>query len=247
MNDEKAANEIAHAKRLAQHDADDAWGWRSPAGRARVARRAELIARGAGLKSGMRVLEVGCGTGIFTENFAGYEIELLAVDISEELLAKARLRAIPTGRVRFLCKRFEESDFEGQFDAIIGSSVLHHLDIAVSLHRMYELLCPGGCLAFAEPNMLNPQVYLERKLKLWYVSPDEIAFVRWRLARQLNAIGFLDVRVVPFDWLHPSTPEPFISLVRSTGLLLERIPFLREFAGSLSISARRPPIPESRS
>jgi len=75
----------------------------------------------------------------------------------------------------------------------------------------------------------------------WYVSPEETAFLRWPLARQLRQAGFEDVAIVPFDWLHPRTPEPLIPAVSAVGRALEATPLLRELAGSLLITARRPP------
>ena len=133
---------------------------------------------------------------------------------------------------------------DGPFDAVIGSSVLHHLELPAALEKMFALLRPGGVLSFAEPNLLNPQVCAERNLRFLpcfrYVSPDETAFVRWTLARTLRTIGFHHVRIEPFDWLHPATPRPLIPVVRGLGWTLERLPLAREFAGSLCIRAVRP-------
>jgi SAM-dependent methyltransferase len=239
----RANAEIEHGRRLSMGDPEATWGWGTPAGRLRARRRADLIRAGAELQPQMRVLEVGCGTGMFTEMFAASGADILAVDISEDLLERARSRGIPNAR--FVSRPFEECELDGPFDAVIGSSVLHHLDVTVAIKRMFALLKPGGRLSFAEPNYLNPQVFLERKLRFirplfWYVSPDEIAFVRWSFRRQLEDAGFDDVRITPFDWLHPATPETAIPLVRAVGRGLEAMPLAREFSGSLQISARRP-------
>lgn len=237
------AKEVAHGRVLSDGSPEAAWGWGSAAGRLRARRRAQLIALGARLGPGARVLEIGCGTGMFTELFAASGAELVAVDISEELLDRARARGIPNAR--FLCRPFEECELEGPFDAVIGSSVLHHLDVVGSLTRIHALLKPGGRLSFAEPNYLNPQVFLERKLRFikplfWYVSPDETAFVRWPLGARLRGLGFDEVGISAFDWLHPATPERWIPAVTAVGRWLEASPGLRELAGSLLITARRP-------
>jgi SAM-dependent methyltransferase len=147
--------------------------------------------------------------------------------------------------VQFLAKRFEDCDVDGPFDAVIGSSILHHLDIEAAMVKIYHLLKPGGWISFAEPNMLNPQVFLERKLVFirplfWYTSPDETAFVRWSLRTLLEKTGFYEVFLQPFDWLHPAVPPLFIPLVRQAGDWLEKTPGLREFSGSLFICGRRP-------
>jgi 2-polyprenyl-3-methyl-5-hydroxy-6-metoxy-1,4-benzoquinol methylase len=239
---DRAEHEIEHGKWLAAGDTEAIWGWGTPAGQLRARRRGGLVAEAAGLRPGARALEVGCGTGLFTEIFAASGANIIAVDISEELLDKARQRGLPVPRVRFLAKPFEECALDGPFDAVIGSSILHHLDYKAALAKMCRLLRPGGVLAFAEPNYLNPQVWLERNFRQFfpYTSPDETAFVRWQLRRDLLGAGFEAPRITPFDWLHPSTPRLLIPCVRAIGTVLEYLPLLREFSGSLLITARRP-------
>lgn len=247
MTSGRTIHEIAHGKKLAGSDPELIWGWGTPAGRLRAKRRANLIAAGAELKSGMRVLEIGCGAGMFTEMFAKSGAYIVAVDISPELLTRAKARGLPENRVQFLHKRFEDCNLEGPFDAVIGSSFLHHLEIEPALSRIHDLLKPGGVMSLAEPNMLNPQVYLERHARFLfpYVSPDETAFVRWRLQRLITKARFEYIEIIPFDWLHPAIPSSLISLVSSIGRRLEQVPALREFSGSLYIRARRPAAPRS--
>jgi len=240
----RAEHEIAHGKMLAHGDTEHIWGWGTPAGQLRAQRRAAKIATGAKLGPGVRALEIGCGTGLFTEMFAKTGARLVAVDISLDLLEKARGRKLPPDNVQFLEMRFEDCDVDDPFDAIIGSSVLHHLDINAALPKIYGLLKPGGIMSFAEPNMINPQVFIERKLLflrkwLWHVSPDETAFVRWRFGELLAKIGFVNIGITPFDWLHPATPERLLTLVGELGFLLEKAPVIREFSGSLYIRAQR--------
>ena len=180
---------------------------------------------------------------MFTEMFARSGAHIIAVDISPELLKKAEARNLPKEKVRFKEKRFEDCDVDGPFDAIIGSSILHHLELEKALPRIFELLKPDGVMSFAEPNMLNPQIFVERKFRTFFpnISPDETAFVRRTLKRNLQEAGFQDIEISPFDWLHPSIPQPLIGLVAMIGRMLEKIPFVREFSGSLYIKAIRPP------
>src|SRR5579871_4193214 len=238
----RAEREILHGRHLAVLETETVWGWGTPAGKLRARRRADLIIEGANLSLGQRALEIGCGTGLFTEMFASRGAQIVAVDISGELLDKARARNLPAAQVTFLEKRFEDCDVNGRFDAVIGSSILHHLDIVDALVNIRRLLKPGGILSFAEPNLLNPQVYLERKLHFLpmfsYTSPDEVAFVRWKFARMLKEHGFGEISITPYDWLHPATPRPLIGAALGVGKLLEWLPGVREFSGSLYIRAR---------
>jgi SAM-dependent methyltransferase len=183
---------------------------------------------------------------MFTEMFADSGAKLVAVDISPDLLEKAKRRGLAEDQVEFIESQFEDVVLYGPFDAVIGSSVLHHLDIPKALGRIYDLLKPGGYASFAEPNMLNPQVFCERAFSFLpyfsHISPDETAFVRWSLQSLILQVGFDEVNITPFDWLHPSTPVSLINNVRKLGEVLEGIPAIREFAGSLHFCSRRPKI-----
>jgi 2-polyprenyl-3-methyl-5-hydroxy-6-metoxy-1,4-benzoquinol methylase len=241
-NKQRSENEILHGKFLAREGAELTWGWGSPAGKIRAARRGNLISTGAQLNSNTIVLEIGCGTGLFTEIFAHSGCHITAIDISEDLLEIANQRNLPVERVNFLNRSFEECNKLGPFDAIIGSSILHHLDPNDSFQRIFKLLKPQGIMSFAEPNMLNPQIFIERKFRHFFpsVSPDETAFIRWKLQRELKSIGFIHIEIIPYDWLHPAIPESIINYVSTTGKVIERIPIIRELSRSLNIKATRP-------
>ncbi|MCW5873758.1 MAG: methyltransferase domain-containing protein [Anaerolineales bacterium] len=240
MTTSRSVHEIEHGKRLLSLGAEDAWGWGTPAGRKRAEKRAAKIINAVRLREGKTVLELGCGTGNFTQVFAATGAQITANDISPDLLEVAQ-RDNPS--VKFICARFEDLPGEELYDSIIGSSVLHHLEVEPALAKSYALLKPGGTFAFAEPNMLNPQIFAERTFMrklLPQVSPDETAFVRWQLAKLLQKHGFVNIHITPFDWLHPLIPAPLIKLTETIGSVLESLPLVREFSGSLLISFQKP-------
>lgn len=243
--EEKTKHEILQGQRLAEEGNPELiWNWDTPAGRIRARRRGTLLGAAAGLRPGMQVLEVGCGTGLFTAIMAERGAHILAIDLSPHLLEFARVKNLPTDLVQFREMRFEDSLDAGPYDAIVGSSILHHLDIPQALRAMYHLLRPDGVIAFAEPNMLNPQVWAERHIapirNRAHVTPHETAIVRWNTARLLKQIGYSDISIRNFDWLHPATPQRLIGFASKLGKLVEHIPAMQEFSGSVLIRAARP-------
>jgi 2-polyprenyl-3-methyl-5-hydroxy-6-metoxy-1,4-benzoquinol methylase len=150
--------EIDHGKHLKESGAEAIWGWDTPAGRQRVLARAKWLSDCCRLASGRKVLECGCGTGVFTRQLAGTGAEITAVDISEDLLAEARQAIGPAKNVRFqTCNLEDPASLEDEsFDAVVGVSVLHHLDMEIALPALLRKLRPGGQVAFSEPNMSNP-------------------------------------------------------------------------------------------
>lgn len=234
-------NEINHGRYLASSDTEAVWGWGSPAGKKRAERRGNLLIKSGKIEPGAKVLEIGCGTGLFTSMFADQKAAIIAVDLSPDLLAIARAKKFPYNNVRFIEKQFEECSVDGPFDVIVCSSVLHHLIVAKSLEKIFSLLKEDGRIAFAEPNMLNPQVWIQCRFRRFFkcMSVDETAFVRWRIKRQLVKAGFTGISIKPFDWLHPAVPSFCIGIVSFIGLILEHTPFFREFSGSLLIGAKK--------
>ncbi|MBV6340320.1 class I SAM-dependent methyltransferase [Candidatus Magnetobacterium casense] len=223
--------------------AEDIWGWSSPAGRVRAERRADYFIRLGEILPAKDVLEIGCGTGVFTEKIARTGANITAVDISDDLLEVAERKCVKN--CCFQKANVHDLPYGGlSFDTVIGSSVLHHLDVEVALRELFRVLRHNGKIVFAEPNMLNPQIFLERKIAflhtLRHVVPHETAFLRKPIKRLLEDHGFIDVKVFPYDFLHPVVPQIAVNVVSKVGFFLEKISLIREIAGSLIIYAVKP-------
>lgn len=240
---ERLRQEARHGRWLAEQGAEAIWGWASPAGRLRAERRAHWLTRAAGLGPGVRALEIGCGTGLFTKWFGASGAEITAIDLSPDLLALAQSREGIGENVRFVHSSLEAYSAERRFDAVVGSSVLHHLDLEGALSHILHLLDEDGRVAFAEPNGLNPQIVLQKRIPWLKRAAGDVAtetsFTRWSITRQMREAGYRGVRVTPRDWLHPATPSLMIGPFNSLQSVLERIPGLKELAGSLYIRALR--------
>jgi SAM-dependent methyltransferase len=239
--DQRIRNEVEHGARIAKN-AEEVWNWSGPAGARRWARRVELLTDR--IPAGAQVLEIGCGTGLFTHELAKRSIRAAAIDISPDLLERAQARCAGHPEILFSAQNAYATDFAaGSFDAVVGMSVLHHLELGQALREFRRLLRPDGLLLFSEPNMLNPVVWAIKNIP-WIRrkagdSPDETAFVRFVLGARIRAAGFEVEALRPFDFLHPSTPARAVPFVERIGGAVERIPLMREIAGSLFVAARR--------
>jgi SAM-dependent methyltransferase len=240
----RLAREIEHHRRIADR-AEIVWNWDSPAGRRRADRRAELFIERGRLGPGRRALELGCGTGVFLDRVAASGATLCAIDLSTDLLARAHRRLAGRDNVRLCSGDAGRLPYPDDcFDAVYGSSILHHLDLEETLAEVFRVLQPGGRAVFAEPNLLNPQVmamfHVSALKERFAVSPDEKAFTRFKAERTLKRIGYVDVSVRAFDFLHPSVPPSWVDAAARFGRGLERIPLVREIAGSLLIHGDKP-------
>ncbi len=99
------------------------------------------------------VLEIGCGSGRLTQLLAAGAAgakdgrQVTALDLSAEMIARARQRIGATGSVSFHCGDFLEQNFNSQkFDCVISAATLHHMPEDLALPQMKTLLKPGGTL-----------------------------------------------------------------------------------------------------
>lgn len=239
---ERIEHEIAHGKKLMEEGAESIWNWASPAGQVRAERRARFFIDVAQITERDQVLEIGCGTGLFTRKvYAQTKASITAIDISEDLLSEAR-KLLPDATFQ-IDDAMNLSFGNESFDVVFGSSVLHHLEMEKSIREIYRVLKKGGRMVFAEPNMINPQILIQKNIpfiKKWLGdSPDETAIVRWKFKTLMEHNGFRNVSIFPYDFLHPFTPKPLISLVNGIGKAIEKIPVLKEIAGSVIIYGER--------
>ena len=94
------------------------------------------------------VLEIGCGTGTTALKLAGFVKELIATDISAQMIeiANEKADAQRVHNVRFSKGTlFDESLAPESFDVILAYNLIHLLeDTDRVLRRIYGLLRPGG-------------------------------------------------------------------------------------------------------
>jgi ubiquinone/menaquinone biosynthesis C-methylase UbiE len=118
----------------------------------------ERFLRDAGIVSGMRVLDIGCGMGdvaMLVAHLVGPQGSVISIDLDHGSIATARKRASAIGLDNTKFQTADISTFSDvePFDAIVGRLVLEFLpDPTATIGRLCGLLRPGGIMAFQEPS-----------------------------------------------------------------------------------------------
>ncbi len=166
-----------------------------------------------------RILDIGCGPGVFTEELLDKAGEVYGIDISEAMVETAKRRIEGQGienRVHFSKGDIEALDLQdGFFDAVICIGVLEYLrDDNLALKELFRVLKKGGELVVSVPNITSPFTLIDiafariaRKIMRSYCAPstynirmkkslffrDNIIdryYTPWNFTRQLRQHGF---------------------------------------------------------
>jgi ubiquinone/menaquinone biosynthesis C-methylase UbiE len=119
----------------------------------------ERLLRNAGIDTGMRVLDLGCGAGdvsMLAAELVGPAGSVVGIDRSQQVLNLARERAQEAGlrQISFVRASVEEFSDDEPFDLVIGRYILVHQPEPVAvLRNAARLIRPGGALAFHEIRM----------------------------------------------------------------------------------------------
>jgi ubiquinone/menaquinone biosynthesis C-methylase UbiE len=146
--------------------------------------------RVAGIRSGDRVLEVGCGSGQLTRGLAARGLHVTAVEPGQSLMALARQNLEGAGEVEYVNAQFEDAPLpREQFQAVFSASAFHWIDPEVSWQKAAGVLVPGGTLALVQYcGLEEPRSKPDQEAALAAirkVAPDIAA--NWPAYRDLDA------------------------------------------------------------
>jgi SAM-dependent methyltransferase len=186
---------------------------------------------------GLRVLDAGCGPGVYAEWMTNRGARVVAVDASPKMLALARARVGP--RVAFIeADLGRELSFleDAAFDLVVSPLVLDSLPDWDGVFREYHrVLRPGGHLVFSVGHPFFDFQYFgsERYFEIEAVACDWTGFgprvTMPSYRRPLGAIigpllgaGFELVRLLepkPTEQFREADPKSYAQLMRQPGFL----------------------------
>ncbi len=127
------------------------------------------------LEPGEHVLDLGCGAGtdsLVAAQMVGHQGKVTGIDMTPEMLAKARLAAAEMGaaNVEFVEAEAEHLPFPGEsFDVVISNGVIDLIpDKDAVFAELHRVLRPGGRMQIADVTIQNPvSEEGRRKIDLW--------------------------------------------------------------------------------
>jgi SAM-dependent methyltransferase len=189
----------------------------------------DLILGATGVKAGDEVLEIGAGTGKATRPLAARGLHVTCLEPGPRLAVEARRRLNHLPHVRVVQSSFEEwrPAERRQFRLVVSATSWHWLDPHVRYRRAWELLAPGGHLAFWSALHVVPSggdpffseiqdVYVAIGAATRDDAPAPPAGGLPDMTEEIVATGLFEpIPVEQFDWEVTYDAEGYIDLLRT--------------------------------
>lgn len=167
------------------------------------------------------ILDVGCGVGHLTEAIATGDRDVVGLDLSPEMIARARLHRDAAGRLSFVVGDFLEHDFgPREFDCVISVAALHHMRLDDAVARMAGLLRPGGRLIVQD---------LRRDTRMPETIRAYAALAHLAIGRLVRTGRLRNPRALREAWARHVAGETYLSLDEARALADRLLPGARVF------------------
>lgn len=165
------------------------------------------------------VLELGCGTGYFTESIVKNATHVFATDLSGELLEKAREQLGDNDKITFQKENCYSTSFESKkFDTVFMANLIHVIeDPSKVLQECFRVLKDNGLLVIT--SFTNHGMKLLEIVKLGF--------------------RFIKVWGKPPRYTHRFSPDSLGSLMASKGYSIEESKILGIKTKSLFLTGRK--------
>ncbi|XP_045485864.1 ubiquinone biosynthesis O-methyltransferase, mitochondrial-like [Pieris rapae] len=146
---------------------------------------------------GKKVLEVGCGGGVVTEEFAKLGAEVTGVDPSPLLIGLAKEHSkvderVAANKPTYLNTTIEEhsKNFPNHYDAVVASEVVEHVaNLDVFLESCVAALKPGGKMFITSPNRTRLGQFFVMFLGALMIIPRHLmTYSKFRKPEEISAI-----------------------------------------------------------
>ena len=150
-------------------------------------------------KEGEIAVDMGCGTGEFTEQLAQYELKVHGIDIAKNLIDICKKKHAKNKDMIFEEQDIEHTNFkENSVDIIFLGGVLHHFPNREKVFKeAYRILKKDGRIYAFDPNYYNFIIWVYRELLgiKTQKTENEILVKAQEVREELRSVGFSEIEV----------------------------------------------------
>jgi len=179
-----------------------------------------------------RLIDIACGPGVVSAALAPNAASMVALDATDEMLAKAKARCAKAGLSNVAFKNGDAENLpfaDGEFDGAVTRTAIHHFaEPQRAFNEMFRVLRPGGTVVIAD--VISSENVEESRLHNAVERLRDPSHVRMLPASELDAglsrAGFRGLHAATWDmdreleeWLaivsDPARVEPIRIVARA--------------------------------
>jgi ABC-2 type transport system ATP-binding protein len=166
------------------------------------------------------IIEFGCGTGCFTKIIARAAKQVIATDISKEMLEVAKNQLKDCTNTTFEEANCENASFSSNtFDTVFMANVIHFIkEPKKALKESYRILKPGGLLLLVDYTGFG---------------------MKWSDKMKLGIRFIKTCGIPPRHFKTDLTPDEFSYLIRQAGFKIENIEVIDKNTRALYLKGRK--------
>jgi len=185
-----------------------------------------------------RIVDFGAGTGRLTIPLLKSNFNIIAVDIDNKSLIQLRTNTQKIRKIKNL-KTANTINRKNYYSYIVGSDILHHIDINKYFMVLYKALKYDGKVIFSEPNSWHIFWWFFVIMFLNFNEEKGIVHCNcFSLRKELKQAGFRNIKIDGFGLFPPQIFANIKILLRLNNIL-GSLPILKCFSFRLIIEASK--------
>jgi ubiquinone biosynthesis O-methyltransferase len=152
-----------------------------------------------------KILDVGCGTGLFSYKVAKKGANTLGIDFSKDAIEIAKSK-FKHSNLEY--QQMDVKKIKDKYDVIVSIGTLEHMDNPLQILKLFKKhLNPKGKIIVTTPNWTNPRGYILMTLNLLFNAPITLAdlhyltpaeHIKWAKSLRMN----LKWKTIEKSWAH---------------------------------------------
>lgn len=192
-------------------------------------RTSKVIHQTLGCIKGKKIIDIGCGDGVFTQELLELNPEfVLGIDPNDAAITVAKKNMSHIKNVEFHVMDVYQIPVIKKYDIAIIRGVLHHLN---QVEKAIEIICNiAHEVIVAEPNGYNPVLKIMEKISPYHILHEEKSYSPRKLNKWFKNNGGIITESMYVGFVPLFCPDFLAKILNCLEPCLEKTPLLRTFS-----------------